>query len=577
MGRGVIGRVVLGVWLGGVTAAAAQLPPEVQADAYLIQVEQAIGDGNYDQAWARLHNIHRLQTDHELDLPEFYFWYAKAAAAKNLPEEALESVLRYLTVVGRKGQNYVEALKLMNKVKAVVACKGWETEGYFKETTSEAVSACLATGIDLEARNDSGRTPLHRAAAHTKNPAVIEALAKAGADLEAQDDNGHSPLVVAVVHSENLRVIETLLKAGANPKNLEQVLEASATDPKKLEQVLEPVVRHITDGGGEVQYHAEMLKFMDRVRAVTRCKGWETEEYFEIAALEEVMACLDTGVDLEARDDSGRMPLHRAAVHTDDPSVIDALLAAGADPMAHDEASLTPLHYATGRIVSLAVIEALLAAGADPMARQSREEMGQLEAGEEHAYSFFGRAGQEEILDAEAHDFNPNIVVNSPSGKKFFGSSFQWGKEILSLSLEETGEYRIRIFRYDWDGGDNTTYTLRTSKGTPLEMAVRNDENPAVVEAMLKAGADPRAENNLGESLLHRVARYNKNPAVIQVLLSNAGSPRGKDVFGRTPVHYAAFNENPAVIQILLSNAGSPRGKDVFAVPQCIMHPEMRI
>ena len=37
MTRGVIGRVVLGVWLGCVTAAAAQLPPEIQMDRHLVR------------------------------------------------------------------------------------------------------------------------------------------------------------------------------------------------------------------------------------------------------------------------------------------------------------------------------------------------------------------------------------------------------------------------------------------------------------------------------------------------------------------------------------------------------------
>ena len=65
---------------------AGQLPPEVLADSYLLQVEQAIRDEDHSRAWARIQDIQRLQTDHDLDLPEFDFWYARAAHAMSLPE-----------------------------------------------------------------------------------------------------------------------------------------------------------------------------------------------------------------------------------------------------------------------------------------------------------------------------------------------------------------------------------------------------------------------------------------------------------------------------------------------------------
>ena len=49
--RRMITSVLVSVLFGGFTVAVAQLPPEVQADAYLLEVEQAIDDGNYDRAW----------------------------------------------------------------------------------------------------------------------------------------------------------------------------------------------------------------------------------------------------------------------------------------------------------------------------------------------------------------------------------------------------------------------------------------------------------------------------------------------------------------------------------------------
>ena len=52
---------------------------------------------------------------------------------------------------------------------------------------------CLQSGADPKARDEGGRTPLHRAAESNENPAVIEALLDAGADLKARDRLGVTP------------------------------------------------------------------------------------------------------------------------------------------------------------------------------------------------------------------------------------------------------------------------------------------------------------------------------------------------------------------------------------------------
>ena len=86
-------------------------------DAYLLQAEQAIRDGNPTRALAAINNILDLQNEYELDvLDDFHFRYAKAADSVDLPEQALEAVVRYLATAGRDGEYYVEALELMNTV-----------------------------------------------------------------------------------------------------------------------------------------------------------------------------------------------------------------------------------------------------------------------------------------------------------------------------------------------------------------------------------------------------------------------------------------------------------------------------
>ena len=64
---------------------------------------------------------------------------------------------------------------------------------------------------------------------------------------------------------------------------------------------------------------------MNRAQIAVSCRGWDTEEYFTTATLEEVTVCLDTGIDARTKDESGVTPLHRAVRHSEDSDVITPL------------------------------------------------------------------------------------------------------------------------------------------------------------------------------------------------------------------------------------------------------------
>lgn len=473
---------------GSSTGNIAQLPPDIMVDRYLLQAERLIGKMENEPALEVMDNIVSLQMEHSLDLPdEFHYRYAKAADSVNLPARALKAVMTYLESVGRRGKHYIEAVELMNKVQSAVMCEGWNRDEYFETATMDQVTACLETGVNLGVRNESGYTPLHRAAIGAEKSVIVQALIAAGSDLQAQDTNlGATPLHLAAAHNENPAIVQALLAVGA---------------------------------------------------------------------------------DLQAQDTIlGATPLHMAAAHTRNAAVVQALLAAGADANAKDRAGDTALYYAAGHTAKPAVIEALLAGGSDPLAKRTRVETGQLRLGEEDTYRLFGRPGLKVILATQARDFNPNIIVNSPSGRQFYGQYLRQGKirkEILTLSLDEIGEYKIKIYRFDdVDKGKKTNYTLHIIQDTPLDRAIQHNENLPVIQALFKPGDDLRKENVAGQSILHRAARYNGNPAVVHFLLSTVKNPMTRDALGRTPLHYAAHNENLDVIKALLETGIDPKMPD---------------
>ena len=111
------------LWLllsGGV--AAVQLPPEIQADRYLLDAERAIQEQDFESAKTAMDRILELQTQHDLELPEeFPFRYAEVLARLELYDEAVELVTQYLMLTGRDGEHYRAALELLSDAEAAMA------------------------------------------------------------------------------------------------------------------------------------------------------------------------------------------------------------------------------------------------------------------------------------------------------------------------------------------------------------------------------------------------------------------------------------------------------------------------
>ena len=352
MTRGVIERIVLGVWLGCVAAAAAQLPPEVLVDKHLLQAEMMREDNDHKGALEAMDRIVTLQKEHDLTLPEaFSFQYAQTALAAGSMQAAIDSANRYLSAVGREGKYYREALELLVKaeqslremapgsvetgkaeiepepqavspsppqaqrktaVQPAPDCGTWNTKKFFRKATVEEVTACINAASDLDAQ-DGGFfahctkcTPLQRAAIYSENTLVVQALIDAGAQVDAQDGftgscTNCTPLHLAVLYNKNPGVIETLLGAGADPN-----------------------VKH---KWGSTPLH--MAAWKNRKPAV-------------------IDALLKAGADPNMRSESKNTPLHTAARYST-PEVVEVLLAAGADQAAWNEKGKTPLQRARKR------------------------------------------------------------------------------------------------------------------------------------------------------------------------------------------------------------------------------------
>ncbi len=504
--------------LGFFTVASSQLPPEIRADAYLLQSEQAIHNGDTFRAQAAIQNILRLQKEHELDLSdEFHFRYAKAANAVDLSDQALESVLKYLVSSGREGQHYVEALALMNKIQ--------------DRSSGDVVASQLSPNIITDAY-------------------LLQAE-------QAIRDGDHNRARDAIQNIRNLQEQHKL-----DLSNEFHYRYAKAADVLDLsDQALESVLKYLAVSGREGQHYLEALALMNKVQMAVSCKGWDTEEYFKTATIEEVTACLDTGVDLNERDDAGATPLHRAAQNTEDLDVVKALIDAGAGLGARDKYKNTPLHYAVLN-KNTGVIETLLNARADIEAQDKYKNTPLSDA------VFIKRpAAIKVLIEAGANTrvkdkwtslhwaatYNENPVaikalINAGADPKakdddkqtplHFAAQYNENQDILKVLIEAGADLKARD----------------EYKRTPLHFAAWYNANPEIVKALFEAETNTKDRNKNRWSLLHHAATYNKDPEAVKALIESGIDPEAQDPsFKHTPLHRAAYNENPDVVKILLS------------------------
>ena len=103
-------------------AVADQLPPDIQADRYLRQTEQAVRDGDSATALAAMERLEALQQEYRLEPPpEDHYRYAQAWEAAGEPERAMAAAVDYLQLQGRDAEHYTEALDLMNRAETTEA------------------------------------------------------------------------------------------------------------------------------------------------------------------------------------------------------------------------------------------------------------------------------------------------------------------------------------------------------------------------------------------------------------------------------------------------------------------------
>ena len=170
----------------------------------------------------------------------------------------------------------------------------------------------LNLGLDINARNKTGQTPLYESVGIFGSLDMLRILLRNGAQVNIQDANKESPLIQAIKYGPNdlkKDLVSELLKHGANPitgwvKNITPLHIAAFNG-------LKDIITELLKFGAEVNsrntHYETPLHLAVSVNEDTRKLIGSVEDHVTI-----VTELIKNGADINAFDEKGQSPIHFA-------------------------------------------------------------------------------------------------------------------------------------------------------------------------------------------------------------------------------------------------------------------------
>ena len=230
---------------------------------------------------------------------------------------------------------------------SLIVLRYQDIENAVMEGDLEVVQLWINNSVDVNVRNDEGKTLLHKAVIFNQTE-IARALLDAGADMYAEDKDGKAPFFL-ITKAEILRLFiskgadpnvqrrsgggETLLHFGNySYENVERKTDSLDMISTLIELGADPNGRN-NIGQTPLHTHSSFIQSEEIVRFL-----------------------IDNGANVNARDSLGRTPLHIV----EDLGPARVLIDRDADVHARDKEGKTPLHLIVEKVQDINIIERLV-------------------------------------------------------------------------------------------------------------------------------------------------------------------------------------------------------------------------
>ncbi|KAJ8926301.1 hypothetical protein NQ314_021341 [Rhamnusium bicolor] len=436
----------------------------------------------------------------------------------------------------------------------------------------DTVELLLNSGADINAKDRNQYTPLHVAAA-SGIETVCRLLLNAGAEVDTQNAYGNTPLHIACLNG-HLNVCQDLVTSGANLESTnfrgQTPLHVAAASTHGVDCLMFLLRQNIDlnkqslDGRTPLHMTAIHGRFTRSKTLIDKgalidCSDKNGCTPLHIAAQYEGrtplhMCCLSgyvecgrkfvqSGVDLNDKDDTGKTPTHCAA-YKGSYECLDLLVSNGADCKLIDNLQRLPIHYAASQGHYQCVFT-LVGIGS-PVNDQDVEGCTPL-----HLAAAYDHEGKcvEYLL---SHKADPTMKDNrgfTPLHYAIAGGNVN-GVGIMLLN----NEYKMKEHRGRQEHCDQKKFVeTGTVDITPLHLAAKLG-NIDILRMVMPHCDDVNIKTNQGVTPLILAAREGHAQCVHFLLRFGAKVALADSINNMTPVHYSAKNGHSQCLTLLLHN-----------------------